>query len=199
MVCEVIRWQTPLAHMRRTATRDTELGGKRIKKGDKVVMWYVSANRDESGHPPGERVPDRPRERPPAPVVRLGRALLRRQPPGRDAAPHPLGGDPRAFPRGRGRRPAGPRSVQLREGLREAPGSRPPLVGAGRGARASISAPAAHHATGAVAGGLAPFEGDLARLDGVQVAVDGLARGADRRRGDRRSSRACADAAHPGR
>jgi len=43
---EVIRWQTPLAHMRRTAMIDTELGGKQIKKGDKVVMWYVSGNRD---------------------------------------------------------------------------------------------------------------------------------------------------------
>jgi len=48
MVSEIIRWQTPLAHMRRTATRDTELAGKKIRKGDKVVMWYVSANRDEA-------------------------------------------------------------------------------------------------------------------------------------------------------
>jgi cytochrome P450 len=48
MVNEIIRWQTPLAHMRRTATRDTELGGKKIKKGDRVVMWYVSGNRDET-------------------------------------------------------------------------------------------------------------------------------------------------------
>ena len=48
MVSEMIRWQTPLAHMRRTATRDTELGGKQIKQGDKVVMWYVSGNRDET-------------------------------------------------------------------------------------------------------------------------------------------------------
>jgi cytochrome P450 len=48
MVSEIIRWQTPLAHMRRTATRDTELAGKRIAKGDKVVMWYVSANRDDA-------------------------------------------------------------------------------------------------------------------------------------------------------
>ena len=48
MVSEIIRWQTPLAHMRRTATQDTELAGKQIKKGDKVVMWYVSGNRDES-------------------------------------------------------------------------------------------------------------------------------------------------------
>ncbi|MCW5703823.1 MAG: cytochrome P450 [Bradyrhizobium sp.] len=46
-VPEVIRWQTPLAHMRRTALQDIELGGKKIRKGDKVVMWYVSGNRDE--------------------------------------------------------------------------------------------------------------------------------------------------------
>ncbi len=48
MVSEIIRWQTPLAYMRRTATQDTELGGKSIKKGEKVLMWYVSGNRDES-------------------------------------------------------------------------------------------------------------------------------------------------------
>jgi cytochrome P450 len=48
MVSEIIRWQTPLAHMRRTATRDAELAGKSIAKGDKVVLWYVSANRDEA-------------------------------------------------------------------------------------------------------------------------------------------------------
>jgi cytochrome P450 len=48
MVSEIIRWQTPLAHMRRTAKEDFELAGKTIKKGDKVVMWYVSGNRDES-------------------------------------------------------------------------------------------------------------------------------------------------------
>jgi cytochrome P450 len=46
-VPEVIRWQTPLAHMRRTALEDVEFRGKNIKKGDKVVMWYVSGNRDE--------------------------------------------------------------------------------------------------------------------------------------------------------
>ncbi len=51
MVNEIIRWQTPLAYMRRTATRDTELGGKQIRKGDRVVMWYVSANRDETAIP----------------------------------------------------------------------------------------------------------------------------------------------------
>ncbi|MBN9583010.1 MAG: cytochrome P450 [Afipia sp.] len=47
-VPEVIRWQTPLAHMRRTALADTELGGKLIRKGDRVVMWYVSGNRDDT-------------------------------------------------------------------------------------------------------------------------------------------------------
>ena len=45
-VQELIRWQTPLAHMRRTATRDTELAGQRIAAGDKLILWYLSANRD---------------------------------------------------------------------------------------------------------------------------------------------------------
>lgn len=48
MVSETIRWQTPLAYMRRTAKQDIEFQGKQIKKGDKVVMWYVSGNRDET-------------------------------------------------------------------------------------------------------------------------------------------------------
>jgi cytochrome P450 len=46
-VQECIRYITPLAHMRRVATEDTELFGKQIKKGDKVILWYISANRDE--------------------------------------------------------------------------------------------------------------------------------------------------------
>jgi cytochrome P450 len=48
MVSETIRWQTPLAHMARTALKDVELGGKTIKKGDRVAMWYISGNRDEA-------------------------------------------------------------------------------------------------------------------------------------------------------
>jgi cytochrome P450 len=48
MVSETIRWQTPLAYMRRTAKEDFELGGKTIKAGEKVAMWYVSGNRDET-------------------------------------------------------------------------------------------------------------------------------------------------------
>ncbi|HET6184382.1 MAG TPA: cytochrome P450 [Acetobacteraceae bacterium] len=46
-VQEMIRWQTPVIHMRRTALRDVELAGKTIRKGDKVAMWYISGNRDE--------------------------------------------------------------------------------------------------------------------------------------------------------
>jgi cytochrome P450 len=61
MVSEIIRWQTPLAHMRRTAKVDVELGGKQIKKGDKVVMWYVSGNRDPDAiDRPDEFIIDRP-------------------------------------------------------------------------------------------------------------------------------------------
>lgn len=64
MVSEIIRWQTPLAHMRRTALEDTELGGKKIKKGDKVVMWYVSGNRDDEVIPDADEfIIDRPRAR----------------------------------------------------------------------------------------------------------------------------------------
>jgi cytochrome P450 len=47
MVPEIIRWQTPLPMMRRTALHDADLGGKAIKAGDKVIMWYLSGNRDE--------------------------------------------------------------------------------------------------------------------------------------------------------
>lgn len=47
MVSETIRWQTPLTHMTRRATRDVEFGGKLIRKGQRVVLWYVSGNRDE--------------------------------------------------------------------------------------------------------------------------------------------------------
>jgi cytochrome P450 len=64
MVPEIIRWQTPLAHMRRTAVADYELGGKTIRKGDKVIMWYVSGNRDEAAiDNPNAFIIDRPRPR----------------------------------------------------------------------------------------------------------------------------------------
>ena len=47
-VQEIIRWQTPLAHMRRTATQDAIVGGQQIRAGEKLILWYLSANRDES-------------------------------------------------------------------------------------------------------------------------------------------------------
>jgi cytochrome P450 len=63
-VQETIRWQTPVIHMRRTAQEDTELGGQRIRAGEKVVMWYVSGNRDEEViDDPESFVIDRPRPR----------------------------------------------------------------------------------------------------------------------------------------
>ena len=64
MVSEVIRWQTPLTRMRRTALADAEIGGKKIKKGDKVVMWYLSGNRDEEAIDQADRfIIDRPNAR----------------------------------------------------------------------------------------------------------------------------------------
>jgi cytochrome P450 len=64
MVSEIIRWQTPLAYMRRTALADAELGGKRIRKGDKLAMWYLSGNRDETAIRDADRfIIDRERPR----------------------------------------------------------------------------------------------------------------------------------------
>ncbi len=64
LVPEIIRWQSPIVHMRRTAVADAELGGKQIKKGDKVVMWYISGNRDEDTiDRPNEFIVDRARPR----------------------------------------------------------------------------------------------------------------------------------------
>jgi cytochrome P450 len=61
---EVVRFQSPVAHMRRTALKDAEIGGKSIKKGDRVVMWYASGNRDEEVIPDADRfIIDRPRAR----------------------------------------------------------------------------------------------------------------------------------------
>ena len=62
LVPEVIRWQTPLSYMRRTAVVDCEIGGKPIRKDDQVLMWYVSANRDEAVF--GDNADDLDLERP---------------------------------------------------------------------------------------------------------------------------------------
>jgi cytochrome P450 len=45
---EFLRWSTPVMHFRRTATKDTELGGQKIAEGDRVVIWHISGNRDEA-------------------------------------------------------------------------------------------------------------------------------------------------------
>ena len=63
-VQEIIRWQTPLAHMRRTVEEDTDMFGPMMRKGDKVVLWYLSANRDETIFDDGEAIRvDRPNAR----------------------------------------------------------------------------------------------------------------------------------------
>jgi cytochrome P450 len=63
-VPEIIRWQTPIAHQRRTAVEDVEFRGQNIRKGDKVVMWYLSGNRDETViERPADFIVDRPRAR----------------------------------------------------------------------------------------------------------------------------------------
>ncbi len=64
LVPEIIRYQTPVIHMRRTAREDVELGGKRIRAGDKVVMWYISGNRDADAiEQPDRFIIDRARPR----------------------------------------------------------------------------------------------------------------------------------------
>jgi cytochrome P450 len=64
MVPEIVRWQTPIAHMRRTALQDIEFRGQLIKKGDKVAMWYLSGNRDDEViDRPMDFIVDRPRAR----------------------------------------------------------------------------------------------------------------------------------------
>ena len=63
-VSEIVRWQTPVIHMRRTAMADAEIGGKQIKAGEKVVIWYISGNRDEEAiERPNEFIVDRKRPR----------------------------------------------------------------------------------------------------------------------------------------
>jgi cytochrome P450 len=64
MVPEIIRYQTPIGYMRRTALADAEIGGQPIRHGDKIAMWYISGNRDEDAiEDPDRFIIDRPRPR----------------------------------------------------------------------------------------------------------------------------------------
>ena len=64
MVAELIRWQTPLAYMRRTANFDCTIRDKQIKAGDQILMWYVSGNRDDKVfEKPNDLIIDRPNAR----------------------------------------------------------------------------------------------------------------------------------------
>jgi cytochrome P450 len=64
MIPEIIRYQTPITYMRRTALADAEIGGQAIRKGDKIAMWYISGNRDEEAiDEPDRFIIDRPRPR----------------------------------------------------------------------------------------------------------------------------------------
>ena len=80
---EMLRYNPAVIHFRRTASADTELRGKKIRKGDKVLMWYPSANRDEDVFEDGQRF-DIGRSPQRAPRVRDRRALL----PRRELGPH---------------------------------------------------------------------------------------------------------------
>ena len=64
MVSEIVRWQSPVAHMCRTAMADVEIGGQQIRKMDKLAIWYLSGNRDESHFADADRlIIDRPNVR----------------------------------------------------------------------------------------------------------------------------------------
>ncbi len=98
MVPEIIRWQTPIAYMRRTALEDYELGGKTIRAGDKLAMWYISGNRDADAIEDAGPFHHRPRPSAPASVVRVRHSSLRRQPAGGTATDDPVGRDHEALP-----------------------------------------------------------------------------------------------------
>ena len=94
---ESLRMFPAFAHFRRTATRDTELNGQQIREGDKVVMWYVSSNRDETRYEDPDRFDVTPQPR--APGLRRRRpALLPRHRARAPGAADPARGDARALP-----------------------------------------------------------------------------------------------------
>ncbi len=125
MVSETIRWQTPLAHMRRVATRDVEIGGKSIRKRRqrRHVVHLGQPRRD--GDRESRRLHHRSRAAPPTHVLRLRHPPLRRQPRRRVAAHNHLGGDPQALPQDRIGERADPHLLLLRPRLRKSSRSHP--------------------------------------------------------------------------
>ena len=128
MVAEMVRWQTSVIHMRRTALCDTELGGKRIREGDKVVMWYLSGNRDEAVFDDADKLDHRPAQRARARLVRLRHSPLYGQPARRDAAARAVGRDHAALPHDRSGRRREAASQQLHPGDRGVAGADPARV-----------------------------------------------------------------------
>ena len=92
---EIVRWATPVIHFRRTATRDTELGGQKIRAGEKVVLWYNSAQSRRGGVRGSVPLRRRPHAQRARRLRRPGPALLPRRAPG---APRDHGDVPRALP-----------------------------------------------------------------------------------------------------
>ena len=144
-VSEIVRWQTPVIHMRRTAVADAEIGGKPIKAGDKVVVWYISGNRDEDAIRTAERVHRRSPPAAGAYVVRIWHSPLSGQPAGRDAVADPVGGSAAARPADRGDGQAGLRILELPAGDSVAAGAAAliadtsPALRRGRGRRRAAS------------------------------------------------------------
>ena len=99
MVSETIRWQTPLAYMRRTATRDVELAGKIIPKGDKVAILVRLGKSRPRRHRRSRQLHHRPPQPPSPSLLRFRDSSLRRQPPGRIAAEGPVGRGHETLPR----------------------------------------------------------------------------------------------------
>ncbi len=113
MVPEIIRWQSPVAHMARTALVDTEIGGKQIKAGERVAMWYISGNRDEEAIPDAGKFTIDRAERTASPFVRLRHSPLPRQSARRVATPRDLGRTDEALSEDRCRRQSEIPEVEL--------------------------------------------------------------------------------------
>ncbi len=128
LVEESLRMFPAFAHFRRTATRDTELRGQPIREGEKVVMWYVSSNRDEERYEDPDRFDRHPDDR--APGLRRGRPpLLSRDGASPPRAQDPVRGDARPVSAHGARRTAQARRLTLLQPAHRPTGQAPPQLG----------------------------------------------------------------------